>query len=228
MMVLIIFNLIVPTGWSVGLIRVEDVVVGAWSGIAVSVLLWPRGARRRCPRRSTTPVAVGAKFLTAAVLRVTRGASEDATDRVIALSHDGLEASRMVDDAVRQYLSESGGATDVRAPVVRAANRAIRLRAAAELIADVVPPPLGVYARTRAVLEAHAEAADLHVTGWGPGECCVDQRRLRPRAARRSAPTTISPFPPRCRWSPSRHTSARWSCCIRRPARRLSLKPGAA
>ena len=44
MMVLIIFNVIVPTGWSVGLIRVEDVVVGAMVGVVVSLLLWPRGA----------------------------------------------------------------------------------------------------------------------------------------------------------------------------------------
>jgi hypothetical protein len=42
--------------------------------------------------------------------------------------------------------------------VIRAANRAIRLRAAAELIADVVPPPLGVYPQTREVLESHTEA----------------------------------------------------------------------
>jgi hypothetical protein len=109
--------------------------------------------------------AVGAKFLKASVLRVTRGASEAANDRVIALSHAALEASRTVDDAVRQYLSESGGATDLRAPVVRAANRAIRLRAAAELIADVVPPPLGVYPRTREVLETHAEVICARLTG---------------------------------------------------------------
>ena len=79
MMVLIIFNLIVPTGWSVGLIRVEDVVVGALVGVVVSVLLWPRGAthvgdagdRRglRGRRRGTCA---------AAVLRVTRGAFEEA------------------------------------------------------------------------------------------------------------------------------------------------------
>jgi hypothetical protein len=49
--------------------------------------------------------------------------------------------------------------------VVRAANRAIRLRAAAELITDVVPPPLGVYPRTREVLEAHAEAICRRLTG---------------------------------------------------------------
>jgi uncharacterized membrane protein YccC len=165
MMVLINFNLIVPTGWQVGLIRVEDVVVGALVGIVVSVLLWPRGATAAVSKAIEEARTVGAKFLKAAVLRVTRGASEDATDRVIALSHAALRASRTVDDAVRQYLSENAGATDLRAPVVRAANRAIRLRAAAELITDVVPPPLGVYPRTRDVLEAHAEAICARLIG---------------------------------------------------------------
>ena len=175
MMVLINFNLIVPTGWQVGLIRVEDVVVGALVGVVVSVLLWPRGATARVSEAIDDARAVGAKFLKAAVLRVTRGASEEATDRVIALSHDALQASRTVDDAVRQYLSETGGATDLRAPVVRAANRAIRLRAAAELIADIVPPPLGVYPRTRAVLEAHAEVVCARVTGDSGQPTTVDR-----------------------------------------------------
>jgi Fusaric acid resistance protein-like len=165
MMVLIDFNLIVPTGWQVGLIRVEDVAVGAMVGIVVSVLLWPRGATAAVSKAIEEARTVGAAFLKAAVLRVTRGASEDATDRVLALSRDALEASRTVDDAVRQYLSENGGTTDLRAPVVRTANRAIRLRAAAELIADVVPPPLAVYPRTREVLEAHAGAICARLTG---------------------------------------------------------------
>jgi uncharacterized membrane protein YccC len=165
MMVLINFNLIVPTGWQVGLIRVEDVVVGALVGIVVSVLLWPRGASAAVSKAIEEARSVGAKFLKEAVLRVTRGASEDATDRVIALSHQGLQASRTVDDAVRQYLSENGGTTDLRGPVVRAANRAVRVRAAAELIADVVPPPLGLYPRTREVLETHTEAICARLTG---------------------------------------------------------------
>jgi uncharacterized membrane protein YccC len=165
MMVLINFNLIVPTGWQVGLIRVEDVVVGALVGIVVSVLLWPRGASAAVSKAIEDARSVGAKFLKEAVLRVTRGASEDATDRVIALSHQGLQASRTVDDAVRQYLSENGGTTDLRGPVVRAANRTVRVRAAAELIADVVPPPLGLYPRTREVLETHTEAICARLTG---------------------------------------------------------------
>jgi Fusaric acid resistance protein family len=165
MMVLINFNLIVPTGWQVGLIRVQDVVVGALVGVVVSVLLWPRGATARVSKAIDGARAAGAKLLKASVLKVTRGASEEANDRVIALSHDALETSRTVDDAVRQYLSETGGATDLRAPVVRAANRAIRLRAVAELIADIVPPPLGVYPQTREVLEAHADMICARVAG---------------------------------------------------------------
>jgi hypothetical protein len=108
------------------------------------------------------------------VLRVTRGASEETDDRVTVLSHDALVASRTVDDAVRQYLSESGGATDSRAPVVRAANRAIRLRGTADVIADIkTPPPLSAYPRAGGVLEAHAESVPERLAGitdksWSP------------------------------------------------------------
>lgn len=165
MMVLINFNLIVPTGWRVGLIRVEDVVVGALVGIVVSVLLWPRGAKASVAKALDDARWAGSKFLRAAVLRVTRGASEDATNRVTALGHDALEATRVLDDAVRQYLSENGGPTDLRAPTVQAANRAIRVRSAAELITDVVPPPLGVYQQTRQVLETHSQAICTRLVG---------------------------------------------------------------
>jgi uncharacterized membrane protein YgaE (UPF0421/DUF939 family) len=165
MMVLIVFNLIVPTGWSVGLIRVEDVVVGALVGVVVSVLLWPRGATAAVDRAVAAARAVGGTYLTAAVRRVTRGASESANDRVFALGSDAMTATRTLDDAVRQYLSESGGSTDGRAPVIRSANRAIRLRNAAELVADVVPPPLSVYPQVRDILEAHTGAVCERLSG---------------------------------------------------------------
>ena len=165
MMVLIIFNLIQPTGWSVGLVRVEDVVVGALVGVSVSLLLWPRGASAAVSVAVRRATIAGADLLKAGVLRVTRGASENATDRVIALSHEALQASRTLDDAVRQYLSENASDTEALAPVVGAANRAVRIRASAELVADVVPPPLGVYPRTRKVLETHADLVSLRLLG---------------------------------------------------------------
>jgi hypothetical protein len=170
MMVLIIFNVIAPSGWSVGLIRVEDVVVGASVGVVMSLLLWPRGASAAVSRAIDATRSVGATYLKAAVRRVTRGASEDADDRVIALGHDAMTATRTLDDAVRQYLSESGGSTDQRAPVIRASNHAIRVRTAAELIADVVPPPLAAYPRVRQVLESHADAISARLDGTSTAE----------------------------------------------------------
>jgi uncharacterized membrane protein YgaE (UPF0421/DUF939 family) len=165
MMVLIIFNVINPSGWRVGLIRVEDVVVGAMVGAVVSVLLWPRGAGARVARAIDAAIDSGATYLTVAVKRVTRGASESANDRVFALGHYAMTVSRTLDDAVRQYLSESGGSTEQRAPVVRAANRAVRVRTAAELIADVVPPPLTAYPRVREILEVHTTAIGERLGG---------------------------------------------------------------
>lgn len=166
MMVLIFFNLIVPTGWAVGLIRVEDVLVGAAVGVVVSLLLWPRGATASVTRAIDSSRALSARYLRAAVLRITRGAYEERNDEVWTLSHDALAASRVADDAVRQYLSESSGETDFRAPIVRSFNRAIRLRMAADLIADIpTPPPLGAYPGVRAVVEEHVEAIYERVTG---------------------------------------------------------------
>jgi hypothetical protein len=175
MMVLIIFNVIVPTGWSVGLIRVEDVAVGATVGIVVSLLLWPRGASATVSKAIDAACTVGSTYLRAAVSRVIRGASEAANDRVFELGYDALTASRTLDDAVRHYLSESGGSTDLRAPVIRAANRAIRVRSAAELIADVVPPPLAAYPRVREVLKSHTDAVCDRLDGQAS---TVEQGRI--------------------------------------------------
>jgi uncharacterized membrane protein YccC len=169
MMVLVIFNLIVPIGWRVGLVRLEDVVVGALTGLVVAVMLWPRGATASVNAAIGSAQATFARYLHAAVYRVTRGASEAVDDNVTALGHDATAAWRTVDDAVRQYLSESGGATDSRAPIVRASNRVTRMRSAADLIADISsPPPLTAYPRAKAILEAHTDAWCAGDPTWPP------------------------------------------------------------
>jgi uncharacterized membrane protein YccC len=174
MMVLVVFNLIVPTGWRVGLVRIEDVVVGAIVGLVVSLLLWPRGATAAVNIEVDAARKTFSEYLRAAVLRVTRGASEAIDDNVTALGHSSLGAWRKLDDAVRQYLSESGGAADSRAPVVRASNRVMRLRTAADLIADVPwPPPLTAYPSAKKILEAHTESVCSRLAGrdsrtWTP------------------------------------------------------------
>src|SRR5262249_22698710 len=90
MVVLIFFNLIVPTGWCVGLIRVEDVLVGALVGVVVSVLLWPRGATAAVSAAIEAACDAGSRYLRAAVHRVTRGSSEAVDDQLTALGRDAI------------------------------------------------------------------------------------------------------------------------------------------
>lgn len=163
MLVLIVFNLIAPSGWAVGLVRIEDIVVGGVVGLVVSLLLWPRGSGKAATTAIDSAFGIGTRYLNAAVSRVTHGTSEAA---VTELSYQALTASRTVDDGIRQYLSESGGPTDNRGPVVRRANRAIRLRIAADLIADVPPgPDPQAYPRARAVLDKHSALVCNRMSG---------------------------------------------------------------
>jgi uncharacterized membrane protein YccC len=44
-LMVVLFNVLSPVGWSVGLVRIEDLAVGSAIGVVVGTLLWPRGAR---------------------------------------------------------------------------------------------------------------------------------------------------------------------------------------
>jgi hypothetical protein len=165
MTVLIILNLNAPTGWQVGLLRIEDVAMGAGVGIVVSLLLWPRGATAAVSAVLDNALDVYSRYLKVAVLAVTSGTPHQTVE---TLSLNAVVVSRTVDDAVRHYLSETGSGADLRTPVVRAANRATRLRVAADVIADIttVPPPSS-YPRARSVLEEHAESVSQRLAGGG-------------------------------------------------------------
>ena len=49
-LLLILFNLIAPTGWQVGVVRIEDLLVGVAISLVVGILLWPHGVRRALAR----------------------------------------------------------------------------------------------------------------------------------------------------------------------------------
>jgi uncharacterized membrane protein YccC len=156
---LIILDLMVPTGWRIGLLRIEDVVMGAGVGMIVSLLLWPRGAIAAISAVISAALDVNVPYLRAAVRRVTRDSSDEIEARLHALSREAMVVSRTVDDAVRQYLSETGSGANLRTPVVRSANRAMLVRTAGDMIADIKTlPPSGTYPFTRALLETYADS----------------------------------------------------------------------
>ena len=156
MLVLIVFNLIHPSGWQVGLLRIEDILVGGTVGAVVSTLLWPRGTGNAVQRAIRAASDVGFAYLRAAVGRIT-GRTDPAA--VAALGVQALAAASTLDDGLRQYLSESGGPADIRTPIIQETNRVTALRAAADLIADIPRPPAPeAYPGTRAVLDDFATA----------------------------------------------------------------------
>jgi hypothetical protein len=190
---LIILDLMVPTGWRIGLLRIEDVVMGAGVGMVVSLLLWPRGAIAAMSAVISAALDVNVPYLRAAVRRVTRDSSDEVEAHLHAFSREAMVVSRTVDDAVRQYLSETGSGANLRTPVVRSANRAMLVRTAGDMIADIKTlPPSGTYPFTRALLETYSDSLGDRLSGWRDAtEQPITEeffRSLRAEATRQSVP----------------------------------------
>lgn len=178
MTALVILNLIAPTGWRLGLLRIEDVALGAVVAVVASLLLWPRGATAAVSKVIDAAVAVNARYLNAAVLRVTRGIGEQPDRTMEALRYYARAANRAADDAVRQYLSETGSQTGLKTPIVAAANRSTRLSLTAELIADIQPTASTPnFHNARSVLEGSTRSVvrSLHTGAATPGPAIIDE-----------------------------------------------------
>ncbi len=65
--ILVLFNLLVPVGWKVGLLRVEDVAIGCAVSLVVGVLFWPRGASSVVAEDLADAFRRGAEYLTQSV-----------------------------------------------------------------------------------------------------------------------------------------------------------------
>jgi len=110
LILVILFNIIQPTGWRVGLVRIEDVAIGVGVSLVVGVLFWPRGAAPALRRALAQAYADGAGYLASTVrFGMSRGAP--GLPASPALADDAARAaaaSRRLDDAFRTYLAERG------------------------------------------------------------------------------------------------------------------------
>ena len=64
---MILFNIIAPAGWRVGLVRVEDVALGCAVSLLVGLLFWPRGAGAALEQALAEAYADSARYLCRAV-----------------------------------------------------------------------------------------------------------------------------------------------------------------
>jgi uncharacterized membrane protein YccC len=128
--VLVLFNLLSPVGWKVGLVRAEDVAIGLGISIVVGLLFWPRGAAVLVRQDLATAYARAAEYLAAAARQLIEGRiSEDAA---IAARAAADVAVRRLDETFRQYLTERSATRVNQDDVAAMVDGASRVRRAAE------------------------------------------------------------------------------------------------
>lgn len=162
--ILIIFNIIVPTGWTIGLLRVEDVAIGCAISLAVGGLFWPRGAETLIRETLGAAYARGADYVAAAAGRLA-GRVPDAA--IAPQRAEARAATDRLDDVFRQYLSEPSARRRDLDGLVTLVSGAIRLRLAgfsmSKLATTRSEPSLEACGRT---LLADAGALDSWYVGF--------------------------------------------------------------
>lgn len=135
-LVMILFNLLQPAGWQVGLVRIEDVALGCAVSLLVGLLFWPRGAGAELRRAIARAYSDGIRYLDAAVgfgmACVERGPAAALLPTSPATAASA--ASRRLDDAYRTYLAERGAKPSSLADVTSLVDGVVGVR----LVADAV------------------------------------------------------------------------------------------
>jgi uncharacterized membrane protein YccC len=134
-MISVLYNIIVPVGWTVGEIRVEDVAIGAGVSALAGVLFWPRGATRVVGDDLADALHSAGIYLvqaTAWALGV-RGARPDA-------GPSAVEASVRLGDALRVSLAEQGTKKVPKEQLWKLVAGSSRIRLTAQSIAGPVRP----------------------------------------------------------------------------------------
>jgi len=101
--VLVLFNIIQPAGWKVGIIRIEDVAVGFAVSLGVGLVFWPRGAAALLRQNLAAAYSRAADYLAAMVEQL--GGVATGADPGRAGAAAGAAAHRL-DDSLREYLAE--------------------------------------------------------------------------------------------------------------------------
>jgi len=133
--IVVLFNLLAPVGWTVGLLRIEDVAIGCGVSVAVGVLFWPRGVSAVVGDDLADAFRRGAEYLTQAVdwalseLMVPPGAALISATAAVRL-----------DDAMRGFLTEQGSKRMRKEDLWALVNGTSRLRLTAYTLAGLRPP----------------------------------------------------------------------------------------
>ena len=123
----VLFNLIQPVGWRVGLVRIEDVAIGFAISLGVGLLFWPRGASALLRENLAAAYARNADYVVAAERELAEGGGTAAGEASAAAA-----AAHRLDDAYRQALVERALRNEGAESIVPLVAGAARVRRAAQ------------------------------------------------------------------------------------------------
>ncbi len=169
--IVILFNLIQPTGWRVGLVRIEDVAIGVGVSLVVGVLFWPRGATPALRRALAQAYADGAAYL-ASTVRSGMSRGDPGTSGLPTVAGDAAQAaaaSRRLDDAFRTYLAERGAKRFPLADVARLVTGVVALRLEADAVLDLWRAGDGHAGGNMAAARQEILGTAERVTSWYDG-----------------------------------------------------------
>jgi Fusaric acid resistance protein-like len=137
--IVVLFNLLVPVGWKVGLLRIQDVAIGCLVSLVVGVLFWPRGAASVVGDDLADAFRIGAAYLTESVgwALGTRPEPPDAGPAAVT-------AGIRLDEALRGFLAEQGAKHLSKADLWMLVMATMRLRLTSYSLAGLQAP---MYAR---------------------------------------------------------------------------------
>ena len=134
--IVVLFNLLVPVGWKVGLLRIQDVAIGCLVSLIVGALFWPRGAASVVGDDLADAFRIGAAYLTESV-DWALGTRHDQPDAGPAAVTAGIR----LDEALRGFLAEQGTKHLSKADLWMLVMATMRLRLTAYSLAGLREPP---------------------------------------------------------------------------------------
>ncbi len=141
--VAVIFNVLAPVGWKVGIVRVEDVAIGCAVSVVFGAMFWPRGVAAVVGDDLADAYRTGAALLAQSV-RWTAGLDAEAPEAEDA----AIAAGVRLDEALRGFLTERGSKRIEKQELWRLVGGTLRLRLTAHAVGALPRDPIAVGART--------------------------------------------------------------------------------
>ncbi|WP_431873240.1 FUSC family protein [Amycolatopsis sacchari] len=133
----VLFNLLAPAGWEIGVLRIEDVALGCAVSFVVGMVFWPRGASSVVADDLADALRAGGAYLVESVdWALGLRAAEPQPGPAIA-------AGVRLDDALRGFLAEQGSKRLPKDDLWRLVAGTMRARLTAYSLAGLPNPEAG-------------------------------------------------------------------------------------